>query len=541
MIDPGDVESLSDEELLALANHVSALSSPLAMARHCSGEAFAIRAHTEVISNAFVDLMEQRYDRVILTTPPQVGKSWVAGIWAPFWWLVNRPADRLAVVSYGLSLAVSRGRAVRRLVNEYGPQFDISLAGDSRSANDWHLSGTDGGLRCVGIGGGLTGQTVDGVLIIDDPHKDRAEADSQAKRESVHDWYSSTGLSRLAPGTAAVIVQTRWHADDLAGRRIKEEGLIEEGGRWKLLHMPALAGPADHLGRRHGEPLEHPRIRRGDRDTALRHWYDKRATSTARDWGALYMGDPQPPEGALMSQEMMASRTHHGPLPAPFRVGVAVDPSGGGRDTAGIIGGHTDAKGRLFWTHDRSGVMPSEKWARAACQLAADIGADRIVVESNYGGDQTTALIRFAWRELQQEWEVEHPDEPNPFDRPMPFLDPVNSRRGKLLRAEPVAGFIAQDRIRVAPGLPELVNEWCSWQPDSPESPGRIDASVHLAYALVKALPAGNVVSTAAGVPKAGRRTGPVPGAGPTGGVTGARIPRSPKPRTQGRGPTGLG
>jgi len=531
------VEKLTDGELADLADHTSSFASPIAMARRCLSNAFQIRSHTEAISQAFVDLFEGRYDRMILVTPPQVGKSWVAGIWAPFWWLCNRPADRLAVVSYGLSLAVSRGRAVRRLVNEHGARYGIALAGDSRAVNDWHLAGTDGGLRCVGIGGGLTGNPVDGCLIIDDPHKDRAEADSHAKREAVHDWYSSTGLSRLAPGTPAVIVQTRWHEDDLAGRRLAEEGTIEEGGRWKLLHMPALAGPHDSLGRAPGEPLEHPRIRRGDVERALAHWYDKRATSSPRDWGALYMGDPKPPEGALVSRALMTRQTHHGPLPAPRRVGVAVDPSGGGRDAAGIIGGHTDAGGRLFWTHDRTAVMASDQWAQAACVLAADIDADRIVVEANYGGDQTTALIRFAWRELLRAWPEEHPGEPNPYDRPMPFLVAVHSRRGKLLRAEPVAGFLGQDRIRLAPGMPELINEWTSWQPDSPDSPGRIDASVHLAYALVKALPAGNVVSSAAGVAKTGRRGTGEPGAGPVG----ARIPRGPRPKMPGRGPGPIG
>jgi intein/homing endonuclease len=618
-----------------------------------------------------------------------VHNSWVAGIWAPFWWLCNRPADRLAVVSYGLSLAVSRGRAVRRLVNEHGARYGIALAGDSRAVNDWHLAGTDGGLRCVGIGGGLTGNPVDGCvtgdtliatpagetavrdyvhqglahpvlaydhaagravwgrvraaqislrsdlvqvttqdgrrvectgdhpfyvpgrgyvaaaaltpgtrlggcrirgptlpsadlvdvveevrparrgdqpvydlqvagvrnffangvlvhncLIIDDPHKDRAEADSMAKREAVHEWYSSTGLSRLAPSTVACIIQTRWHEDDLAGRRIAEEGRIEEGGRWKVLHMPALAGPGDILGREPGEPLEHPRIPRQNKRAALVHWRDKRATSTARDWGALYQGDPKPMEGALVSRELMARQTHHGPLPSPHRVGVAVDPSGGGRDTAGIIGGHTDATGRLFWTDDRTDVMTSDAWARAACELAADIDADRIVVEANYGGDQTTSLLRFAWKELLTGWDDEHPDEKNPYDRPMPYLVPVHSRRGKLLRAEPVAGFLAQDRIRLAPGMPELVGEWTSWQPDSPDSPGRIDAAVHLAYALVKALPAGNVVSTAAGVSKGSRRG---PAAAARAGAVGAANPGPRIARGKGRslppglGPTGLG
>lgn len=526
------VEAMSDDELRHYGELLSALSSPIGMARHCHGEAFKIRSHMEAISTAFVELQEGVYDRLLITTPPQVGKSVSAGVWGQFWWLANRPDSRLALVSYGLSLAVSRGRAVRRLVQQYGSQFDLRMDPESRAANDWHLT-TDGGMRCVGVGGSLTGNPAD-LLTIDDPHKDRAEADSQVKRDAVHDWYSSTGLSRLSPGAPVCLVQTRWHEDDLAGRRLKEEGRLDEGGRWKVLHMPALAGVGDPLGRQPGDPLEHPEIERGDRAKALKHWYDKRDGSSARDWGALYMGDPKPPAGALASTKLMARQTHYGELPDIARVAVAVDPSGGGRDTAGIIGGFTDTEGRLYWTHDRTGVMPSEDWAREACILAAEIDADRIVLEANYGGDQTTALIRFAWKALLQEWEEARAGdgpggEANPYDRPMPFLAPVHSRRGKFLRAEPVAAFLSLDRVRLLPGMPELVNEWCSWQPDSPESPGRIDASVHLAYALVKALPAGNVVSSAANVPKSTGNLRAVIARGeglPPGMRPGPRIPR---------------
>ena len=91
-----------------------------------------------------------------------------------------------------------------------------------------------------------------------------ADAKSEASRRALHDWYSSTALKRLQPARNAVVaIQTRWHPDDFAGRRLAEEGRIEEGGRWKVIHLPAIADPKfgpDPLGGAPGDPLPHPKI-----------------------------------------------------------------------------------------------------------------------------------------------------------------------------------------------------------------------------------------------------------------------------------------
>jgi hypothetical protein len=348
-------------------------------------------------------------------------------------------------------------------------------------------------MRTGGIDSGLTGEPAD-LAVIDDPVKNRVEADSPTVRNATWDWYSSTLLSRLSPSAPLALIQTRWHEDDLAGRVLAEEGDVADGGRWHVLHVPALAdwrfGP-DPLGRGDGAPLPHPKIPEEDVAAAAAHWAEKRRTATVRDWAALYQGDPVPLEGALLSPEMLAARRHYGAAAATRFAAVAVDPSGGGRDEAGIVGGFLGTDGRLYWTQDRSGRMPSEAWGRAACQLAREIGADRIVAEQTYGGDMVRLVIRTAWDALSRE-AVRRGESAWGF---APRVQLVHSKRGKLLRAEPIAQQLVEDRIRLAAPLLELEREWLTWRPDSPWSPGRIDASVHLAYALLPVPGAESVVA----------------------------------------------
>lgn len=453
------------------------------------------RPHLRLIDAAFADVLAGRLDRVIITTPPQVGKSMRAAIWAPFWWLTHRPQHRIILVSYGARLASTRGRAVRRLVRLHGPEYGLVVDRENAAADDWSLT-AGGGMRTGGMDSGITGVPAD-VLVIDDPHKDRAEADSHLAKERVWDTYSSTLLSRLSPGSPVILIQTRWSPDDLAGRVLEEEGDVADGGRWRVVHLPAVADPRfgpDPLHRPAGVPLTHPKIPAPDTAAAAAHWAEKRDTSTSRDWAALYQGDPIPVAGQLVSPELLAGRRCPDPDTPVALAAVAVDPSGGGRDAAGVVGGWLGGDGRLYVSHDRSGVMGSDEWGRAACGLAHEVDADRIVAEANYGGDQVRLVIRTSWDALAREAAAAGE---GPWG-PCPRIVLVHSRRGKLLRAEPIAQQIAEDRVRFTARLPELEGEWLAWRPTDPWSPGRIDASVHLAYELLPVPGAAALVSSPA-------------------------------------------
>lgn len=468
--------------LLPLADK-DALSDPLTLAMHLDPRIVS-RPHLRVISQAIAGLSRDGGDRVLITTPPQVGKTQLAAIWGIFWWLCQDPRARVIIGSYGTMLATKRGRAVRKLVQQHGYRYGLALEQGSGAAHDWHLK-SGAGVRSAGIDAGITGEP--GTLaLIDDPVKGRSEADSPTQREKAWDWWSGDLQSRLAPGAPVLLVMTRWHNDDLAARLLSEEGTITEGGRWRVIYMPAIAvspdeapdGLIDGLGRAPGEPLTHPKIKTSDRDRLLAHWNDKKRASRPRDWGALYMGDPKPVAGALIDRKILRERRCFRPKAIPIKHAVAIDPSGGGRDTAGVVAGWLGNDRRVYLTHDLSKRMPTEEWAEIACQLAYDTNADKIIIETNYGGDMGRRVIRAAWKDL-----VEHGSIPATVIPPSLHL--VNARKGKLLRAEPIAQQIVLDNVRLAAPLPELEEEWATWQPTSKDSPGRIDASAYLVYGLL--------------------------------------------------------
>lgn len=468
-------------ELLAARRSlaVDLLADPATMARGLD-PAFRMRPHLRVIGDAMAGLLAGDYDRLLILTPPQCGKSTLVGEWGVFWWLANRPSDDVVVASYGADLAEARSKAVRAKVQAYGDEYDLRKLRGSDAARDWRLE-SGGHLRAIGVGGGLSGFPAN-LLVIDDPHADRAEAESLRIRGAVHSWWSSTAAARLQPDVGAVVcVQTRWHLDDFAGRRLAEDGRLEEGGRWKVVHLPAIADSKfgkDPLGRSPGDPLTHPKIRSSDRGRLLAWWDDRKRTMGVREFHALCQGDPQPAAGALVTSDLLRDIRRPKAEADPQRIAVAVDPSGGGRDTAGIIGGWLGDDGRLWITDDQSGAMASDQWSLEACRLAYDTGASTIVVETNFGADMATLVVRTAWANLVATGEIDG-------EELCPLIRAVRAKQGKLLRAEPIAQQMHLDRVRLLGHLLDLEHEWTTWQPSDPMSPGRIDASVYLAYALL--------------------------------------------------------
>lgn len=489
------------------------LRDPVTLARGLD-QTYRMRPHLRVIGEALVGLEAGEYDRLLVITPAQVGKSTTVGEWFPFWWLCVHPEDRVAVTSYSDDLALRRGKAIRKYIGEYGSEFDLTLLPGSEAAQDYDTT-QGGGVRSVSLGAGLTGFSVN-LLVVDDPHKDRQEAESAKMRERVHDWWSSAALKRLQPDRNAVVaIQTRWHPDDFAGRRLEEDGRLEDGGRWKVVHLPAVADPKfgpDPLGRRPGDPLPHPKIPTRNRPALRAWWADVKKTSSVRDWHAIAQGDPQPAEGALVSRDLLRAIRDGITVVEPQRIAVSIDPSGGGRDTAGIIGGFLGADSRVWITHDQSAAMSSAEWSRRACMLAHETNAAVIYVEWNFGRDMCTLAIGTAWKALQDESRI-------PKGKLMPLIDAVHAKQGKLLRAEPIAQQMVEDRVRLRGMMTDLENEWATWMPTDSDSPGRIDASCVLVYGLIPEVNQGAIVH--APLP-----TAPQPGqfgrSGPGGGAASA-------------------
>lgn len=230
---------------------------------------------------------EGRITRLIWSMPPQEGKSERVSRRFPAWLLRRNPDLRIAIASYELGVARRWGRAIRNDTVEH-PDLGLRVRSDTSAAHEWQLDGHRGGVYSVGIGGPLTGRPVD-VLVIDDPVKGRAEADSEIIRENCWDWWTNVARTRLAPGAPVVLILTRWHEDDLAGRLIK-------AGGWEVVNIPAQAENNDPLGRPPGEYLESARGRTPD------EWQAIERDVGPRVWAALYQGRPSPAEGSTFKR-----------------------------------------------------------------------------------------------------------------------------------------------------------------------------------------------------------------------------------------------
>jgi hypothetical protein len=474
--------------------------TPSDLAARLLGDRWHHRSYHDVLDQLALDLDARVIDMATLSMPPQTGKSsWVN--WFVFWWNARHPEEPIIRMSYAAELAVSHAHVVQQYIEQYGGEFGLLPEKGSWAQHNWKTK-TGAALRSGGMITGVSGYPAV-LMLLDDPLAGRAQADSKLIRDNVWKEYSGSLVSRTRPGGVTLMVATRWHEDDPIGRLIKLHGDEAKGGRVRVINLPAIAGEDDVLGRAVGEPLPHPWIAEGDKAAALAHWEDKRRSSTQRDWFSLYQGDPKPIEGALLTEEQVAAATwREQELPEFVKTVVSIDPSGGGRDVAGIIGAGLMEDGRLIWTHDRSAQMGSDEWTHAACVLAHEIDANEIVYEKNYGGDTAKFLLRSVWNSLSEE-AIENGEEEW---GPCPRIVMVNAKKGKRVRAEPISVQVALGKVLFW-GLfvLNLSSEWTTWQEDSKESPGRIDASCYAAYRCLKIPGADSVVSTGtAETPKQG-------------------------------------
>ena len=242
------------------------------------------------------DVAAGRSPRLMLFMPPRHGKSELVSRNFPAWHLGNYPQHEFIATSYSSSLAFKFSRSVRSLLRE--PEYPLIFPGtqldpDTQSVEFWQTT-RGGAYMAAGVSGPLTGNGMH-VGVIDDPVKNREEADSETVRQSIKEWYTSTFYTRLAPGGGILIVLTRWHHDDLAGWLLEE---AKNGGdQWQVVVYPAIADQ-DELYRRQGEAL-HP-----DRYPLDALERIKRAIGD-RDFTSLYQQRPSAEEGAFFKREWL--------------------------------------------------------------------------------------------------------------------------------------------------------------------------------------------------------------------------------------------
>lgn len=287
--------------------------------------------------------------------PPRHGKSELCSVRFPAWFLGRNPDKRIVIASYAADLAERFSRQARGVV--MGERFaavfpGVTVAQDSKSVSAWDLAGHRGGLKAVGVGGPLTGHGAD-VLLIDDPVKNRQDANSEVYRQSTWDWYTSTAYTRLEDGGAVVLIMTRWHKDDLMGRLIAQME-AGEGDQWEIVHFPALSDSGEALW-----PEKY------DLDALA----GIRATIGPYDWEALYQGRPTPREGAMFHVAMFPVEEHAPAVQREWRAWDMGSTSAGGDYTVGVRMG-IDADGRYWITDVVRGQWATDERNRIIRQTA---------------------------------------------------------------------------------------------------------------------------------------------------------------------------
>lgn len=255
-------------------------------------------------------------DRLMLFLPPQHGKSEIVSRKFPAWAFGYNPKLKIIGASYSADLAQQFSRSIQRTMDsqEYTAVFGnsvlppLGVIGRGYSRTTDMFDTIKGGLyKAVGIGGSLTGTPAD-VGIIDDPVKDALEASSVAYRNRIWDWYTDVFLTRMHNESKQILIMTRWHTDDLAGRL-----LDREGDRWEVLCIPAIREDLDNQEdpRKIGEALWEERH-------SLKRLRDIEKRSP-RTFAALYQQRPTINSGNIIKRDWFGhvsvaefKRMHHG-------------------------------------------------------------------------------------------------------------------------------------------------------------------------------------------------------------------------------------
>jgi predicted phage terminase large subunit-like protein len=355
------ITKLEDSKRLALAGIIEPSARTLARTEiaayiHYLGLDFRPALHQKVLLDGLERVERREIDRLMLFMPPGSAKSTYASVIFPAWYLGKNPTHSLIAVTHTEELTVRFGRRAR---NHYATQahkqvFGMGLSRDSGAAGRWDTA-AGGEYYAVGFNGSVTGRRAD-ILLIDDPVKGREEADSQRIRDKTWDIYINDLLTRLKPEGRRILVTTRWHEDDLAGRILEMEG-----DRWDRIRLPMEAQANDILGRKPGERL-------------WPEWFTEEMVADAkrdsRAWNALYQQEPAGEDGDFFKREWFRDYDI-APGSASLRIYAASDyavTEKGGDFTEHAVFG-MDFNRNLYVLDWWSGQETAARWIEVQCDL----------------------------------------------------------------------------------------------------------------------------------------------------------------------------
>lgn len=435
--------------------------------------------HVKVV----MDLWERsRHEpvRATISMPPRHAKT-ETSMNGLAWRLFNDPSSRNAFCAYSADLARDKSGQIQGRYREAGGEMDPKNTASSK----WYTK-YGGGLIAGGVGGPLTGFGITGVGYIDDPIKNREDADSSVMRDKLWGWYQSTFCSRLEPGASTIVVATRWHADDLIGRLHSKD---YEHEKFEDINLPAVF---DHRGMAADERILNPdgfvipdKFRSDVKALWPEYWplleLQRKRSAGEYDWWALYQGMPQP-KGAVVfrndpSRFNLKEFTKNELSKGGFRIIISVDPA-------------------------------------ATASTRADFSVASVQAAIGYGDKMQTWLLyvqRGQWtipalcrnlRALQSEWGVPMaietvgafkavPDTLAETDSSLIFL-PVELKGDKFARSQPYAMAWNDGRFHVpydAPWASDWVAEHACFTGVNDKNDDQVDAGAHGFAALLRSQP----------------------------------------------------
>jgi predicted phage terminase large subunit-like protein len=371
--------------------------------------------------------------RTIITMPPRHSKSLHVSENLPAWYLGRFPDRRVIAASHTAELAHTFSRRVRnKIASERYPFPGIQIAGDKANVRAWDIAGHLGGYNAVGVGGSPVGAGAD-LIVIDDPIRSQADADSETVREALWEWYQGTIRGRLEPGGSIIVTATRWHDDDLTGRLL---AAAEQGAEtWNQIHMPAI------------------------NDDGYALWPDRwpvseldaiRLAVGSRVWTAQYQGNPVATEGGTFKRQWWR---RYRELPEDI-TGVEVTV-----DSAFKTGVANDWSVFAVWVKDGHGNAYLVRLWRKRVEFPELItmGCNAWLWARLRFADVTPSLVpedKASGQSAIQVWKRENHIPVVPF--------PIKATESKISRAEAITPYVEGGRVFVpeyAPWLDEWLDE----------------------------------------------------------------------------------
>jgi predicted phage terminase large subunit-like protein len=345
---------------------------------------FVPARHHQLLIGHLEALERTEIERLMVFMPPGSAKSTYSSVLYPPWFMGRNPTASVLGVSNTTELAERFSRRARNLVSmpRYRNVFGFGCSEDTKSAGNWETE-RSGEFFAAGVGSAIAGRRAD-LGLIDDPIKSREEADSERIRDKQWDWYVNDFTTRLKPGARQILIQTRWHEDDLGGRILEREA-----NRWTVVKIPMVAQASDPLGRLPGERL-------------WPEWFTDEMVEQAkldpRAWNALYQQDPAPDEGDYFSRDDFNDY-----IERPEKLHIygasdyAVSEGQGDFTEHGIFG--LDFNGDLYALDWWRGQTASDVWIEKQCDL---IGQYSPLIWFGEAGPIRKAIEPFLKKRMQE-------------------------------------------------------------------------------------------------------------------------------------------